>query len=299
VSGVKRIKACMTLRQIKSPTHAECGGLLLAQRAGIARSAATLAIGLVTALPAIQARAQAPQQIVDQAVQTELAASKSDKTKWIFYETDRTSDHNVKQWVAEATGGDLQRVIEENGHTLSPQEQRSRIENFIHDKAAQEKKRKENAHDDQESAEMLKLMPHAFIWTQSSSQGDNINLHFKPNPQFRPPNYEARVFAAMEGDMVVSKSSHRIVSLKGRMTRAVKFLGGMLGGIDPGGTFNVERRQTGGGEWQITETHVHIHGHVLFFKTISEQEDDVKTKFRELPDNTNFQQAENEVMKAN
>ena len=257
--------------------------------------ASAAALCLLAAL----AHAQAPQQIVDKAVQTELAADKSDNTKWIFYETDQTPEHAVKQWVAEARGGDLVRVIEENGRKTSPQEQRSRIESFIHDKSAQDKKRKENAHDDQESAEMLKLMPNAFVWTQSSSEGDNFSLHFKPNPQFRPPNYEARVFAAMEGDMVVNKSSHRIVSLKGRMTRAVKFLGGMLGGIDPGGTFNVERRQTGGGEWQITETHVHIHGHVLFFKTISEQEDDVKTKFRELPDNTNFQRAENEVMKAN
>lgn len=262
-------------------------------------SGTTKCVAAAACVFAALAHAQAPQQIVNQAVQTELAADKSDNTKWIFLETDQTPGLAVKQWVAEATGGDLVRVIEENGRKTSQQEQRSKIESFIHDKAAQDKKRKESAHDDQESANMLKMMPRAFIWTQSSSQGDNVNLHFKPNPQFRPPDYEARVFAAMEGDMVVSKSSHRIVSLKGRMTRAVKFLGGMLGSIDPGGTFNVERRQTGGGEWQITETHVHIHGHVLFFKTISEQEDDVKTKFRELPNNTNFQQAENEVMKAN
>lgn len=267
------------------------------QGSGTVARAAILALFLLAATQATRARAQAPQQIVDQAVQTELEAARTDKTKWIFYETDQTPGHNVKQWVAEATGGDLQRVMEENGQAVSQQEQRKRIENFIHDKSAQEKKRKENAHDDEESAEMLKLMPHAFVWNQSSSQGDHITLHFKPNPQFRPPNYEARVFAAMEGDMVVEKSHHRIVSLKGRITRAVKFLGGMLGGIDPGGTFNVERRQTGNGEWQITETHVHIHGHVLFFKTIAEQEDDVKTKFRQLPDDTSFQQAENELMK--
>ena len=32
--------------------------------------------------------------------------------------------------------------------------------------------------------------------------------------------------------------------------------------------------------WQITETHVHIGGHALLFKTIGEQEDEVKTEFR-------------------
>ena len=48
--------------------------------------------------------------------------------------------------------------------------------------------------------------------------------------------------------------------------------------------------------WQITETHVHIQGHALLFKTISEQEDDVKTDFKQLPDDVTMQKAEGELL---
>ncbi len=246
---------------------------------------------------AIRARAEDPQQIVQQAVQTELAADKADNTKWLFYETDLKPGRTVKQWVAETSKGALERVLEENGRATNKQEQRSKMESFIHDSSAQNKRLREDQHDDRESAQMLNMLPHAFLWNITSSQGEDITLHFKPNPEYHAPDMESRVFAVTEGDMVVNKAEHRIVSIKGRMKKGVKFVGGLFGGLDPGGTFDVERRQTGNGEWQITETHVHIHGRVLFFKTISEQEDDEKTKFRELPTNISFQDAEKELMK--
>ena len=43
-----------------------------------------------------------------------------------------------------------------------------------------------------------------------------------------------------------------------------------MGKMDEGGTFSVERRELGPGVWEITESHVHIHGHTLLFKDIGE-----------------------------
>jgi hypothetical protein len=40
-----------------------------------------------------------------------------------------------------------------------------------------------------------------------------------------------------------------------------------------------------------------IEGHALLFKSIAEQEDEVKTKFQQLPDNVSLQQAEKELLK--
>jgi hypothetical protein len=265
-------------------------------RDGTPSLAAAFASIVFVVLLATQARAEDPKQIVQEAVQTEMEAGKSDHTKWIFYETDRKPGHTVKQWVAQTPKGSLERVLEENGRTTNDQEQKSRIENFIRDASAQEKQRKAGEQDDRESGKMLNMMPHAFLWNVTSSQGDNITLHFKPNPAYHAPDMESRVFAVTEGDMIVTKAGHRIITIKGRMMKAVKFAGGLFGGLDPGGTFDVERRLVGSEEWQITETHVHIHGHLLFFKTISEQEDDEKTKFRQLPENTSFQEAEKELL---
>jgi phosphoribosylaminoimidazole (AIR) synthetase len=102
----------------------------------------------------------------------------------------------------------------------------------------------------------------------------------------------------MEGDMQVDTGQLRIVSLKGRLIHDVKIAGGLLGNLNAGGTFDVERRQTGKSIWQITESHIHIQGHALIFKTISEQEDDVKTNFTQLPGETSLQQAEAKLLAA-
>jgi hypothetical protein len=171
------------------------------------------------------------------------------------------------------------------------------MDRFIGDPDAQAKQRKAGQHDDKQSEDMLRLLPQAFHWTISGTKGDATVLHFTPNDQFKPPTWEARVFAAMEGDMSVSKTGHRIVSLKGRLIHDVKFCGGLCGNLSAGGTFDVERRQTSPSIWQITETHVHIHGYALLFKNISEEEDEVKTQFQQLPDNISLQQAEAELLK--
>jgi hypothetical protein len=96
--------------------------------------------------------------------------------------------------------------------------------------------------------------------------------------------------------MTVDDGQHRIVSLKGRLIRDVKFGGGLFAELKAGGTFDVERRETAKAVWQITETHVHIQGHALLFKSIAEQEDDVKTQFRQLPESLSLEQAEKELL---
>jgi hypothetical protein len=117
-------------------------------------------------------------------------------------------------------------------------------------------------------------------------------LHFKPNPDFHSPDIEARVFASMEGEMAVDRQQHRIATLKGHLIRDIKIGFGLLGQLDAGGTFDVERRELMPSIWQITETHVHIQGHALIFKTISEIEDDVKSHFERIDASTSVPQAE-------
>ncbi len=236
------------------------------------------------------------QQTVQQAVTNELAKDEADHSHWLYFENDQKSEHPVKQWVAETMNGNLRRVVEIDGQTLSPHEQRHRLDAYLADEGTQTKERKSAQHDDKQATEMLQMLPKAFIWTNEGAQGSNTVLHFKPDPNFHPPDLEARVFAAMEGDMLVDTRQHRIASLKGKLIRDVKILGGLLGSLDAGGTFDVERRQTGNGVWQITETHIHIQGHALIFHSISEQEDDVKSDFKPLPPDITMQQAKNDLL---
>lgn len=261
-------------------------------RASLSWLFAPFGLALLTAT----AWGQDPRQLVQQAVQTELAADRVDHSHWIYFEADRKPEHPVKQWVAETLDGVLRRVVEIDGQPLAPDEQRKRMETYLGDGSARARQRKGEQHDDKQAEEMLQMLPQAFVWTNQGEQGSKTVLHFRPDPNFHPPDLETRVFAAMEGDMAVDTRQHRIVSLKGRLIHDVKILGGLLGSLNAGGTFDVERRAVGQGVWQITETHVHILGHALIFKTISEEEDDVKTEFKPLPANVTMEQVENELL---
>src|ERR1700751_5863666 len=244
----------------------------------------------------VASEAQSPRDIVRQAVQTELIASRDDHSHWLYFEIDRQPSKTVKKGVAETRAASLDRVVERNGQTLAESQQRQEMDAFINDPRAQAKQHKSGQHDDEQAAELLKILPDAFIWTSAGEKGSDILLHFKPDPQFRPPDLEARAFAAMEGDMAIEHDQHPLFSLKGHLIHDVKIGYGLLGELKAGGTFDVERRELSPRIWEITETHVHIEGHALIFKTISEEEDDVKTHFEQIEGSTSLQEAQSELL---
>lgn len=254
-------------------------------------------IVLLLAGPWCAAQAQTAKQLVQRAVNAELAADQSDHSCWIYYEVDRKPSISVEQWVAEARNVSVLRVVRMNGRAIPMAAQRRKVEAFVHSSSAQAKQRQGNQHDDKEAESMLKTLPVAFIWTVTSHNQWTTTFFFKPDPKFHPPSREARVFGAMEGEMTVNNAQQRIQELKGRLIHDVDFGWGLLGKLNAGGSFEVQRREIGKGLWDIAETHVHIQGHALIFKSISENEDDVKTSWQREPDNVTLQQAADAVLK--
>ncbi|HEU4635080.1 MAG TPA: hypothetical protein VFS41_02815 [Edaphobacter sp.] len=262
----------------------------------------TLAVSLLSFslfVPAL--RAQSPpdphaQQIVRTAVNTEIAADRDDHSRWRYRSTVRRPEGEFVYEVVETDQGSIKKKIRENGKPLSAaalEQENNRIQSFIHDPSQQAKQRRDSQQDDKRAEEMLRMLPDAFIWTINSDTPEATTLSFVPNPSFTPPSMEARVFAAMAGKIVVAKPENRIQSISGKLIRDVTFGWGLFGRMEQGGTFNVERRSLAPKVWQITESHIHIQGHVLLFKTISEQEDEVKTDLRPTPPSTSLEQAAN------
>jgi hypothetical protein len=118
-----------------------------------------------------------------------------------------------------------------------------------------------------------------------------ITLSYKPNPNFEPTSMESRVMGSMSGTLTVTGQGHRIKSFQGRLMNDVTIGFGFLARIKAGSTFDIERREVSPRYWQIAETHVHISGHALFFKTIGTQEDEVKSDFTQVPPGTTLEQA--------
>ena len=260
----------------------------------------TLAVSILSA--GLLAQAQQPRQdphaqaLVRSAVQAELIGDRDDHSRWRYRTTVSKPEGEFVYSVVETDHGSVKKKIYNNGQPLNPtqlNEETQRIDSFVHDPSQQAKQRKDSEADDKRAENMLRMLPDAFLWSIKSDTPEATTFAFTPDPNFSAPSMEARVFAAMAGEIVVSKPDNRLQTIKGRLIHDVKFGFGLLGHLDQGGTFNVERRQLAPSVWQITESHVHITGRALLFKTIGEQEDEVKSDFRPTPPKTTLEQAAN------
>jgi hypothetical protein len=216
-----------------------------------------VAVGLL-ALSFSSLHAQSPQQIIQQVVDVERKADQNDHSNWIYLEeSDKPKEHLV-QWVAATQRGNVERVLEKD--------------------------------------EQLKLLPEAFIWTETGSTANTTSLHFDPAPGFHPPTREARVFSSMTGDLVVDNQQHRICKIKGHLIHDVTFGGGLLGRLKEKSSFALDQQQVGPSYWELSQIHVHLEGNALLFKSVSLQQDDKRSKFQPEPGDVTLEQAATLVM---
>jgi len=267
----------------------------------VAIPAAALCAALAIALPLRLSAAQpaaAGQPPVDAlallklAVKAELYADDTDHSRWRY--RDDEQDVGTVSIVVQTDHGSVKRLISRDGRPLSPAEaadEDARINRVIHDPSHLARQRKDSEQDDRNARELLSMLPEAFTWTVESENPAAVKLHFEPRPDFRPPDLQSRVLAAMNGVVVIDRAQHRIETISGRLTEDVTFGFGLFGRLRAGGTFRVERRELAPGLWQIVETHVHIQGKALLFKSIGQQQDELQTDFTPVPPGTTLEQA--------
>ena len=251
---------------------------------------------LVAQSPAISAN-----DLARRVIDNELRTEDQDKTHWIFrIETRKPESGSEVDEVIQTTKGELQLPVLINGHPPDKTEEEkaeSRIQQLVNNPAAAQKSRKEKSEDYSRSRRMLKMLPEAFIYTYGGRQGDRVQLNFKPNPHFRSHSFEEEVFHAMDGSLWVDEKQNRLAQMSGHLTNGVKFLGGLLGHLDKGGSFEVRQEPVAPGYWELTVLNVHMTGRALFFKTIGEQQQFSRSEFKRVPDNLTLAQAEQMLKK--
>ena len=245
---------------------------------------------------ALHAAARSAQQdalaLLKTAVQSELSADDSDHSRWRYRDEEQVT--GTVAIVVQTDSGSVKRLISRNGKPLDGAEAREedeRINRLIHDPSRLAKQKRDGEQDDKSARELLAMLPEAFTWTLEDENASTIKLHFEPNSAFRPPSLQSRVLAAMNGTVIVERAQHRIETISGRLTEDVTFGLGFFGRLKQGGTFRVERRQLEPGVWQITETHVHIDGKALLFKSIGQQQDEIQSNYTPVPHGTTLEQA--------
>jgi hypothetical protein len=261
------------------------------------RSRLLLSPALLTVLwvpPAHAAQPQSADDIVRTVVRNELDGDANDHSTWMYRDAYQSPEKNIVKIVVETHQGNLSEIVEDSGHPPSAEEHRSdlnHIREILSDPGLRARQKRAEEHDGQQARDMMNMLPNAFIW-QITARGDgDVTLSFRPNPRFSPDSMNGKVLASMSGTLVVDEHEMRLKKLAGRLDRDVVFGWGLLGRIDAGGTFHIVREEVGPGSWQITETHVHISGHALFFKTIGDQEDEITSDYHRTPEGADLNKA--------
>jgi hypothetical protein len=252
-----------------------------------------LLLGFFSAAPQ-RTYAQSPAEIVRKVVNNELNADAQDHTTWMYKDAYKSPDKNVVRIFIQTHQGNLSELIEDSGRPPTAAEHQSdldKIHQMLTDPAYRARLRKNEQHDGQQALDLMKMLPDAFIWTITNRENGDITLSFRPDPKFSPPSMSAKVLAAMSGHIVANEREMRLKVIDGHLDQPVDFAWGLLGRINAGGTFRVVRTEIAPDEWQITQTHVHISGHALFFKTIGDQEDEITSDYHPVPGDITLQKA--------
>lgn len=264
-----------------------------------------LAFGLLVAVQPGEAQSQSssqlsPSTLIKSVIYNEMHPSKAEPIHWKYRLEKRLDGRQETRTVIETRSGSLDRLLAVTGTPLSDvqqAEETKRILRFSHSAEEQRKAEEARQKDADQCNAIFRMIPDAFNFQQTGQSGDAVRLSFTPNPQFQPPSREGKVLQHMTGEMWVSASQKRLVSIDGRLTSEVKFGGGLLGHLEKGGHFMVKRTEVAPGDWEVTELTVDMQGKILLFKNISVQQKEIHSNFERMPDDISIADAAGLLLK--
>jgi hypothetical protein len=269
----------------------------------VIRSAGTFRLGLAFAVlsspwlvPAqFPTTFSSPPDLVAAVCSNELAAS-TKAARFHYFERRRTGEnHTATYEIIETDAGSLEWRVAVDDKPLDPYQRRAEQEwlaSLLSNPDRQEDRKREEEREAERRRKLIRVLPQAFLYEREGSerQGRIVRLHFRPNPDFRPPSREAQVFRGMEGTLWVDAVALRFIRAEGRLTRSVSFGWGILGRLDEGGHFSVEESQVAPDTWRITSLALHFDGKMLLFKPIQFRVETRSYNYHKVEDHLSLQQ---------
>ena len=238
-------------------------------------------------------------ELVRKMVDHELAAAQH-PAHWMYLSRKEEGGKVTLRQEIQTKHVGLERLLAVNGATLNSAERAKedkRLADLVGDAGALEKIKQEQFEDKVKAQKMLELLPRAFLYEYAGHEGELIHLRFRPNPAFKPPTREARVFHAMEGEMWVHEDQMRLAKMSGRLKDEVNFGFGILGHLDKGGRFEIEQSEVSPRIWEMTSMRVDMRGRALIFATIKSQERETMSQFERVPDELTVAKAADLMMR--
>jgi hypothetical protein len=217
-----------------------------------------------------------------------------DHTNWMYrLEKEQYGRKQVEE-IVETKEGSLSRLLSVNGLPLTPKQQMEedeRVRELMASRSAQQKLRRSLDAETLQGRRLFKMLPDAFVFSYAGGDGKLVKLSFRPNPSFRAPSLEARVFHDMEGEMWIDRKQERLAGFDGHLTQAVKFGFGLVGHLDKGSHFEVRQAEVVPGHWDMTTLSLEMTGRALLFASIGVQKKENHQDFRRVPDDLTLTQA--------
>jgi hypothetical protein len=251
---------------------------------------ATVILLLLSRLPTAQLRTGAQlsaADLVKAVIRNELNPSDVAEVHWKYMLVKELDGKQETREVVETKTGSLERLIAIAGKPLSTGQQRDEAERILrlsHNPEEQSKVEQIRKKDAEQYEAFFKMVPEAFLFEYAGKSGNVVKLIFKPDPAFRPASREGKVLHELAGEVWVDAKQQRLVSINGTLINDVKFAGGLLGHLEKGGQFVVQRTEVAPGHWKVTELAVNMEGKALVFKTISVRQKELHRNFQRVLD---------------
>jgi hypothetical protein len=227
--------------------------------------------------------------VVRQMVQNEVAGH--DKSAFV-YRMD-SWDKNIKRtsWAVDTDQGTLTMLVCVNDASPTPAQQSAedkRVRKFLADPEQQRKKAEQDRQDNEKVSRVLKYLGDGLLYEYESGNGTEARFRFKPNPDFKPPSMEARVFQALSGVLTVDLAQMRMKRIEGSLIKDVSIGYGILATLYAGGTFVLQQSEVAPNYWALTAFEVNMHGKALLIKEIDHTEKLRLYAFERAPQTVSF-----------
>jgi hypothetical protein len=213
---------------------------------------------------------------------------------WQYHVQKRVGSSKFTAVQVETKDGPLSRILSRDGKPLTEDEKRKedeRLAKLVRNPSELARLKQTHDQDEQRLERLIGLMNDAFLYEYDGNDGGLIRLKFKPDPAFTPPTYEARIFHALGGTIWVDPSQKRLARLHGVLLDRVDFGYGLLGHVEKGGVFDLKRQPVNATHWRTSLIDVHVAGRVIFFKTVSKDQTEVRSDFKSVPTEITLQEA--------
>src|SRR5271168_2257005 len=211
---------------------------------------------LLCAVPALQAQSppQSPRDLVKDVVYNELQERRQ-VSLWQYREEKRVGSQTTIQQEVETRSGIVFRVLARQGQPLDPAAQKKeteRLNNLQRNSSEQARMKQDAQAEEQRLQRLMTAMPEAFSYTYDGMVNGNLRLKFEPNPAYTPQTYETRVYHALAGEVWIEPQMKRLVKFDAHILTEIDFGYGLLGRIEKGGTFQIERARVASNRWKTT-----------------------------------------------